>query len=321
MSLRSPKLALLFGASIIVGATLLPSRSGGYYSSTVTRSAPSCGNCHRSTPGSASGFSALNVAVTPSARSLTPSQSITIATQVTGGQTTSGTGGFSSDVDSGAFSAGTGSRLVSSTAIVQSNSSSRSWTYGYTAGTTPGVVQMWVVGMTSNGNSTDDSGDFWAFHGSDQTATQSTPVRLYVNNASGVTPNGDACVGSYGNYPVLGARLAPTIGNANFAVEVYGAAPAAPVAMLLGQQIPPIDLGFIGITGCNLYVQSFLTLSGATGAGNAQRGEGVAIFPVPIPNAPVIRGARLQMQAAIVDVANGRRLPITATNGLLITVQ
>lgn len=318
----SIKVTLLVGSSLLVGASLLPSRSGGYYSGSVTKNAPSCGNCHRSAPGSASGFPAMNVAVTPSARSLTPGQSISVSTQVTGGQTASTKGGFASDANSGTFSAGSGTRLIGSSAIVHSNPDNRSWSYGYTAGTTPGVVQMYTVGLTANGDGNNGSEDFWAFHGFDQTATVSTPVRLYVNNAAGITPNGESCVGSFGNYPVLGAKEAPTVGNGSFAVEVHGAAPTSPITALLGLQIPPLDLGVIGITGCKLYVQPLLTVNGATGAGNAQRGEGVAVVPVPIPNNPSFRGSSLQIQVAIVDLAvGGRTLPITMTNALLVTVQ
>ena len=306
---------------LVLASLVVSSNNGRLPGSTLARTMPSCGSCHASAPGG----SGIAVNVAPTARSLTPGQAISINTFMTGGAVNSKNwGGMTTYVTGGTFTAGantrTGSSGVDLTHSTQINN--RNWTYGYTAPTTAGLVQMFVVGLTADGNGGDNSADLWSFHNADATATTSTPLRLYVN-AIGVTPIGSACAGSYGQVPVLGAKEVPSVGNANFAIEVHGAAPSSPTLMLLGANAAwqPLDLGFIGVTGCKLLVDPLVTMAGMTGAGDAKRAEGVWTQPLAIPNDPGLVGGAFQIQVAIVDASNGRPTPLTLTNAIGIKVQ
>jgi hypothetical protein len=283
----------------------------------LNRGMPSCGNCHALTPG----MGGVDTDVTLSARSLTPGQSISVTTTVTGGQTASPNGGFSSDVASGTFSTGPNTRLgLAGRGITHSDATAgvRTWTYGYTAPTAPGPLEMFVTANTVNGDIFPGPQDWWAFHGGDGTEQTPTPVRLFVN-ATRVTPVGDSCVGSWENHPVLGIQQPPDAGNANFAIELIGAAPLSPLVLLIGTPLPPIDLSFLGITGgCFLHVNSLATVVVGTGAGNAKFAEGTARIPLPLPNG--LR-ASVRVQAAFLDAGNGRPLPMTVTNALDVAIQ
>ena len=261
------------------------------------------------------------VDVAPSQRSLTPQQAITVQVKATGGQTASTRGGFAADATAGAFTAGTNTRIwQNGVGISHSSSSARSWSFGYTAASTPGLVQMFAVVNTVDGNGRNNNADHWAFHEFDTIQGGSTPVRMFVN-APGVTPRGTSCVGSFRNTPVLGSKTVPTVGNQSFAFEVHGTAPSAPAVLLLGAPLAaPLDLSAIGITGCNLYIQSAFSLNGVASAGNAQRGDGVINLPLPIPNDPSLRFGRFSTQVAIVDVQASRPLAITMTNALDIAI-
>lgn len=313
--------AVLAAPAALLLSIPLPSRSTGIYQNGITRSAPACGQCHRPSPGAAAGSPAVRVTVTPSARVLTVGQAITVAVAVSGGAA-SPRGGFACDADAGTFSAGANTTLAAAaTAITHANSSVRSWSFGYTAPAVPGPVELFAVANAVNGNGSNDAGDMWAFAGFDDTATVATPVRLFVN-AAGVTPFGTSCVGGFGNVPVFGSRQVPVLGNAGFALELRGAAPAAAVGVVLGAALPaPIDLAFLGVTGCQLLVDPSLVLTGATGAGNAQRGDGSATLPLPIPAQPILRNRTLRAQAFFTDPGSGRPTPLTFTNGLAVTLQ
>lgn len=305
--------------AVLLVATQVRSKARGIYQTSIARSAPSCGQCHRSSPGAPAGFPPVRAVVAPAARALSAGQSISVTLSASGGQNGSG-GGFAADATAGRFTAGPGTRLhANGTAVTHASPSSRKWTFGYTAPGTPGLVHLFVVVNTVNGNFKKDSGDFWAFHGADQTARTATPVRLFVN-ARGVSSFGRGCAGSFGNFPVLGAARSPRVGERAFAIELHGAAPSSAVALLIGANpnFRPVDLGPIGIPGCTLYVDMAATVTAMTGPGNARRGEGSARFPMPIPNNPWLRNVQLQVQAAIVDPHNGRRVPVTATNALRI---
>lgn len=302
-------------------ATMATSRSSGLYTTSVTRSTPSCGQCHRRSPGAATGFPRIQAVVTPTARSLSPGQSVSVTVQALGGQTASTRGGFAADASGGSFSAGNNSRIqAGGRAITHSNSSTRTWQFGYSAPTNPGLVELYTVVNTVNGDRDDDNGDMWGFHGSDSTSSTSTPVRLFVQT-QGVRSLGPGCVGSFGNWPVFGAAQSPTVGNQAFALELHGAAPSSSIVLMVGanpnQQ--PIDLTAIGATGCRLYVDVAASINSMTSAGNAARGDGRATFPIPLPNNPSIRGQAIQAQTVILDNRNGRPLPVTLTNGLSIT--
>lgn len=316
------RITVVAAPAVLLFALDLPSRSGGIFLPGITRSAPACGQCHRPTPGAASGFAAVRVEVAPAARVLAAGQSTTVAVSVGGGPVST-RGGFAADASAGTFSAGANTAVASGgTAITHASSSSRSWSFGYTAPATPGLVELHVVANAVNGNGRDDDNDMWALAGADQSATSGTPVRLFVN-AAGVVPIGTSCTGGFGNVPVLGARQAPAVGNTAFALELHAAAPSAAAGVILGALAlqPPIDLGFLGVTGCQLLVDPAVMIGAATGPGNAPRGEGSAVVPVPIPARPLLRGRTLRFQAFFTDAASGRATPLTFTNGLAVTIQ
>ena len=301
----------------------LPSSSTGIYFPGLTQAIPACGQCHNPSPGAPSPFQPIRVSLQPSERVLSSGQSITLALSASGGQSASTNGGFSMDTTAGTFSAGPNTQVIApGDAITHTSSSSRSWNMGYTAPTAPGLVDLRVVCNTVNHDMINGPDDLWAFHGFDDTATQVTPVRLYVN-ATGVVALGTACVGSFGNVPVLGADTVPSVGNAGFALRLHGAAPLTVAGLMLGVTPFPtgLDLTGIGVTGCSLYVNPVLTLTGATSLGDAQRAEGSASFAMPIPGIPTLRTATIHFQSFIFDVANGRPVTMTMTNGLSVTIQ
>lgn len=300
----------------------LPSSSRGVYFPGLTRFAPACGNCHNPLPGAPAPFQPILVSLQPTARILATGQSIQVALSATGGQSASPNGGFAMDTNAGTFSAGPNTAVVPpGNAITHSNSSTRSWSFGYTASNTPGLVELYSVVNTVNNDMINGVEDLWAFHGFDDTAVQGTPVRLFVN-APGVVTLGSACAGSFGNVPVLGCPQSPTAGNQTFTLDLHGGAPHSTAAVLLGVTAfnPGLDLGIVGVTGCALFVDPLVTIFGGTSAGDAQRGEGAASFGVPIPNRPDLIGATLHCQGLVVDPANGRPTPLTMTNGVSATI-
>ncbi len=312
--------ALLVSTLWSYGTGAIPGFNGtaGIVPPDVNQAMPGCGACHRTSPGG----NLIAVRVALSARSLTPGQAISVSTTVTGGRPqVANWGGFSSDVSGGTFSAGTNSRIdLGGTAITHTfahASNGRRWDYGYTAPNAPGPIDMWVTCNTVDGDGRNGQGDIWAFHGGDGLEMTSTPVRLFVN-AAGVTPVGDSCVSSWRNYPVLGAPELPTAGNANFRVDLIGAAPLSPVVLMIGTPIPPLDLTPIGITGCMLHVSPAVSVVVSTGPGDPKFAEGTASVPLPLPAGLV---ANVRVQAAFVDTLSGRSLPMTATNALDIAIR
>lgn len=286
----------------------------------VTRQAPACGQCHRAFPGGLN----LQVSLTPTKRILALGEAIQATTQATGGP--AGTrGGFVVEATAGTLSPGSNARASANGRFLTHNTalSNRTWTYGYTAPAAPGLVELYTVVNAVDGSGT-TLGDYWAFHGFNAASAFCTPVRLYVN-AVGVAAAGAACVGSWGQYPVFGSKATPSVGNAGFGFELFGAAPAAPFVMLLNAKtaFAGLDLGLIGITGCTLLVDpaNSLALSGTTSNGDLFRAEGAASISLPLPNDANLRGAKLMFQVAILDTNNGRPTPITMTNGLEVTIQ
>lgn len=306
------------------GTGVWPGKDGinGKVPNDVARQVPSCGGCHRQFPGGLG----LSVSCVPTARLLAPNQSISITTSATGGITTSMWGGFITEASRGAFAAGSNSQLATTssafvTHVFAFNSNNRSWTYGYTAPSAPGLVELFSVVNTVDGDGRPDA-DFWAFHGFVSGATVCTPVRLYVL-AQGISAIGTSCVGSFNQYPVLGSKTAPAVGNAGFAIELHGAAPSSQCALLVGANPSwqPLDLTVIGITGCSLYVDPLLSTTMPTSAGDLYRAEGTATFALPIPNDAALHGGVLQAQCAIIDgFVSSRPLKVTMTNGLSIAI-
>jgi len=272
----------------------------------------------------------LQISVVPATRVLATSQTISVTTSATGGDPDPKQwGGFAGFADRGTFVPGVRSRNFSIIAndITHTTSDTagagRTWTYGYKAPSTAGLVNLYMAVNTANGDGSEATGENWGFHGFDSAAQDSTPVRLFVN-AAGVTGLGTACAGGFEQYPVLGSRTVPSVGNAGFAIEGHGLAPGAGAVLFLASNPAwaPLDLSIIGVAGCTLHVDpGQVTIGTATSAGVASRAEGKATIALPIPGNTGLRGQRFDVQLAIVDLANGRNTPITLTNGLAITVQ
>ena len=312
---------LVLTATVLSYSTgTLPGTPGGLgpISSTIARSA-GCGQCHQGPPGGT-----VIVDVTPSVRTFGINQTITVDTSLSGGVSVAGKetwGGFTQEATEGAFSAGSNSKIDTSGKFVSHKFAflGRSWSYSYAA-SSPGLIELYTAGNTVNGNGM-AGGDEWGFHG-DPSGQLSVPVRLYAN-AAGNVHHGDGCVGSFGNWPVLGSKEVPNIGNANFGYELHGAPVSSLGVMFVGANPAfAVPLDIIGIPGCTLRVQSIISISVFTsGAGTSQRGDGSATIGFPLPNNTSIKGATLQMQAALIDVLNGRPLPLTLTNAIATTIQ
>ncbi len=91
--------------------------------------------------------------------------------------------------------------------------------------------------------------------------------------------------------PDFAAIGAPTLGSARFALRITRAVPSAPVALLFGDRVAPIDLG----NGCTLYVPpaGSLVLPLATDT------SGAATLALPIPASAALRGSSFVAQGAI----------------------
>jgi len=320
-------LASVGSAALILAASLSSYGSGAFPGGKIPNKAcettPSCGKCHRPFVGGAG----IKVSLKASALILSKGQKISVTSSATGGANhPQKWGGFASKNTAGKFTAGSTSQADASgqhlTHRLAFQSNGRKWVYGYTAPGKAGLVRLFTVVNTVNGNGRADGSDFWAFPGAFDSNTRSTPVWLYVL-ADKVKMLGAGCPGSYGNQPVLGSKVTPKVGASNFSLEVHGAAASAPFATFLGANAKwtPLDLSAIGVTGCKLLVDSLITLTGRTGGGTTMYGDGSASVSIPIPNNPSMRGATLQAQSAIIDTGNGRQTPITMTNGLSFTIQ
>jgi len=320
--------ALAFVA--LVAATTLCSNGGGVQPGlngvpmNATVALPSCGQCHAGAAPSAARPNPPVVSTQASHHALQPGEAIGLTTSISGG-VAGGNGGFLSEATVGVFVATTGDTVLmtSSASISHANNASRSWSYSYTAPSTTGPVDITTIGMASNGVGT--AGDQISFGGFDGNALQPTPQRFTVLPA-GVSNLGVACPDGYGNYSVLGANSAPTLGNASFAFELRGASPQQ-WAIVWGGLNPvgftPVDLAVAGLTGCTSYLANVIpSWSVVTTPGSAERAEGEGSFAVPIPNMAALQGQTFQVQAGFLDpsVATIRAMPITFSNGLEVTI-
>jgi hypothetical protein len=336
MNSRTPRTSrafvLLVVPAAIALATTLPSYGTGAIPGTTgimgtvpfqaARQVASCGQCHRTFPGGLG----LSVTLAPTEFVLTPSQSISITTSAVGGQThAQNWGGFLVEATNGTIAAGTNSQVDPSgrfaTHLLASQSNNRSWTYGFTAPATPGLVEVFTVVNTVNGDGRAGGEDFWGFHGFSSSSSIGTPVRLFVN-APGVTARGAGCRGRFGSLPILGAATSAAIGT-TLNLELHGAVPNAATTLWLGANptFASIDLTPIGVAGCSLHVEPLVQFALTTSNGDLLRAEGTATFALPIPNNLSLVGLPLQFQAAMLEPGVARALPLTLTNGLAVTVQ
>lgn len=314
---------VLFLAPAVVLSGALFSRSSGTFPgsnsipSDAAQRAPSCTSCHSGTIGGNGVATRLTVAD----HSLAFGESIQASVAVSG--PSGSTGGFIVENSGGTFTAGSTSRTNTSGRLGQfvthSFGGNRNWAFSYAAPSAPGLVRLYAVAMASNGSGT--GGDVIAFNGSNGAATESTPVYLGIN-APGNVRYGQGCVGGYGNWPVLYADQIPQVGNSAYGFRLAGAAPSTSALFMIGMpRATPLDLALIGANGCSLWVDPLVSLNLMTSAGAAQRGEGTASMPLPVPMNPALIGGMLAVQCAIVDTASGRTMPITTTAALLFTIQ
>lgn len=325
----APAVLVLTASLFSYGTGALPGTIGlnGVIPLDVTRGVPGCagnapGPCHNAFPGG----NQLRIDCVPTKRSLVPAEAISVTTIATGGVIhPMNWGGFVAETTRGTFSAGVNSQVSANgafiTHLLASTDVGRRWTYGLTAASTPGPFQLYTVSNTVNGDG-NPTGDQWGFYGINPSFNANVPVQMYVN-APNVTAIGSSCAGAFGYVPVLGAGTAPTVGNAQFAIDLRGATAGTPLTLLLSANPNwvPIDLTFLGITGCALAVDPLLSFNAAASTGDIQRAEGNAAFPLPIPADPTLRNLQIQVQCVILDAFVSRPVRITLTNGLRITVQ
>ena len=278
----------------------------------------SCGQCHVLAHGG------VNVTVAPTARSILVNQSTAIA--ISGTSATGTThGGFCADVTAGSLVAGATTRInAAGTAITHINRNSRSWSFNWRAPATGGLAELYtVVNCVDGGIIPNTTGDSWSFHGSNPTATVSTPVRLYANATPGIKPTGNSCSDGFGNFSVLGAPSVPSVGNSAFRIEGFGMPPLAPLLFMLsiGGNVPGFDMAVLGAPGCVLRTGIQSQAQVLTGPGNRTRAEGSLSLPIPIPNDGTLRGLTVAVQFGFIDSSSNRSFPFTVTNGLEITIQ
>ncbi|MFO1076332.1 MAG: choice-of-anchor V domain-containing protein [Planctomycetota bacterium] len=288
---------------------------------------PSCSACHSASAPQAGRTNGPTTTIAVTSRVLTAGQQTSVTTSLAGGLATT-QGGFICEASAGTFTAGSTSHIISNPAsITHTNKNNRSWTYTYTAPNTPGLVTLTAAGISVNGSGS--GGDEFSFSGYDINATTATPTRLFVL-PTGHAAQGTACPDGYGNYSVLGANGVPTLGNASYAFQLHGATPGS-VAILFAGMNPAgftfLDLGALyGITGCRAYVASpMFTFVGFTSAGQAQRGEGSATFPMAVGTSAALHGLSLDVQVGYVDPTAvsllGRSMQFSFSNGLRMTFQ
>lgn len=295
---------------------VMPSGSGS--STSMTRNASnSCGNCH----GSRAQPSGVVVTVTPTARVLDPGQTIGITVAAKNPAVSSNTGGFAADVSAGALIAGSTSKIRGDgLAITHRNRNQRTWAFNYKAPTTPGLVEFYTVGLTSNGDGKRDAGDKYAFHGSDPANTVSTPVRMFVN-APAIKPVGSSCDDGYGNYSVLGASTTAKLGTV-FQLEAHGLPTAASALLMIsvGANVPGFDMGVMGAPGCVLRTAMLIEVPLITSGGAVSRSEGKLVLPLPVPNDAKLKGLVLSIQVGALDAKPKRAFPMIVTNAIEATI-
>jgi hypothetical protein len=113
----------------------------------------------------------------------------------------------------------------------------------------------------------------------------------------------------------------PNIGNGAFAVTLSGAPGGASAALLAGesktyfgtQPVLPLNLAFIGATGCFLVTDPSLIIPVAAD------GSGFAAFNAPIPLDPVLVHLTAFVQWAVLD-STANPLGVTLSRGAAIRV-
>jgi hypothetical protein len=132
---------------------------------------------------------------------------------------------------------------------------------------------------------------------------------------------GSGCPGTGGAIPEIWWSYGPpSPGNADFAVRIEGAVPAAPALLLLGSSATswagfalPLDLAALGAAGCTLYASPDVILGATTdGSGKASRA-----LPVP----PGVPAGVLWCQWAVFDPGAPNALDLAFTKGGKLIVE
>jgi hypothetical protein len=142
----------------------------------------------------------------------------------------------------------------------------------------------------------------------------------------GVTVSyGDGCKGLGGIIPHAKTNILPLVGSPNLNIEVELAPPSQPAIVLWGGSrttwgaIPlPLDLRPAGIPGCSLLVDPIFVWGTATNGGSP--GTGRASLPFTIPPVGALRGIQLFFQWAIFDQSQGRAIPLTFSDGMVMVI-
>ena len=109
-----------------------------------------------------------------------------------------------------------------------------------------------------------------------------------------VAPYGKGCAGTGNLTPVLGAVLAPKVGEQGFQLRITQARPSSGAQLLIGTTRTQFAIG----GGCDLLIGiPAIIQNGVTDA------QGIGTWPIPIPNRATLIGARFTTQALAVDPA------------------
>ncbi|HET6201683.1 MAG TPA: right-handed parallel beta-helix repeat-containing protein [Planctomycetota bacterium] len=164
---------------------------------------------------------------------------------------------------------------------------------------------------------TDADGDPRIYDGN---ADGSAVVDVGWDEYSPVASFGSACPGSGGFLPNAGVSgPTPAVGNGGFALTLSNALGGSAAFLLSGlAPLPaPVNLFFFGLPDCSLLVPPFLlAVSPVSGSGP---GVGTVSLPLPIPNDPLLHGARVFFQWYVTDPGPAL-LPGAMSAGLDVTV-
>jgi hypothetical protein len=139
-----------------------------------------------------------------------------------------------------------------------------------------------------------------------------TGMAVGVCACTGSNYYGTNTVGTGGFAPDLGMKSFPTLGNANWKLQVRDARGGAIALLPIGFSASPgvpFPGGLLWLDPTMIVANPFVLLSGAPGAA----GVGAADLTVAVPAAPAFAGFRLYAQALILDPAAAGG--IAATNG------
>jgi hypothetical protein len=136
---------------------------------------------------------------------------------------------------------------------------------------------------------------------------------------------GAGCKGQGGFIPHTKTSVIPLVGSPNLNIEVESAPPTQPAMLFWGGSRTvwgafklPLNLRLAGVPGCFLLVDPLFVWGGATNGGSA--GQGRASLPFIIPPVGSLRGTQLFFQWAILDKTQGRAIPLTFSDGMVMVI-